>query len=216
MTDPAATPTGPLRLHYNPFSSSARRAVMTALELQLPVELVLIKNMREPGERAALVSLNPNAKIPVLEHGAFVLWESTAIMQYLADLVPEQTLYPKALQARADVNRWLAWGGQHWSPALGVLTWENWMRGLFGAGERDAHEVARGERELAQFAAVLDAHLEGREWVSGSARTLADFALATPLMRIVEARISIEPYRHIASWFARVQALDVWQRTVPQ
>lgn len=211
MTEAAA----PIRLHYNPFSSSARRAVMTALELQLPVELVLIKNLREPNERAQLVALNPNAKIPVLVQGDFVLWESTAIMQYLADQVPGQTLYPSALQARADVNRWLAWGGQHWGPALGVLTWERWMKAMFGAGETDAREVARGERDFAQFAAVLDQHLAGRQWLSGSRYTLADFALATPLMRSSEAAISLAPYPHIAAWYERVQALDAWQRTKP-
>jgi glutathione S-transferase len=64
--------------------------------------------------------------------------------------VPGQTLYPTGLRERADVNRWLFWSAQHWGPALGVLTWENWMKGLFGAGERDVAAVARGERELAQ------------------------------------------------------------------
>jgi glutathione S-transferase len=205
----------PMRLYYNPFSSSARRAVMTALELQLPVELVLIKNLREPNERAQLLALNPNAKIPVLVQGDFVLWESTAIMQYFADQVPGQTLYPTELQARADVHRWLAWGTQHWAPSLGVLTWEKWMKGMFGLGAADAHEVARGERDLAQFAAVLDQHLDGREWLSGPRYTLADFALATPLMRSSEAAISLAPYPHVVAWYERVQGLDVWQRTKP-
>ena len=202
-----------MRLYYNPFSSSARRVVMTVQQLGAPVELVLIKDLRDPVERAQLLKLNPNAKIPVLEHGDFVLWESNAIMQYIADQVPGQTLYPTGLQARADVNRWLFWSSQHWAPALGVLTWENWMKGLFGAGERDAAAVARGERELAQFAGVLEAHLRGREWISGPGLTLADFAIAVSLMRVKEASISLADYPQIRAWFERVQALEVWQRT---
>src|SRR5262245_43127451 len=83
-----------LRLHFNPFSSSARRALMVVHQLGLDVKLELIKNLRDPAERAALVKLNANAKIPVLEHGDFVLWESNAIMQYLADLFFGQTIYP--------------------------------------------------------------------------------------------------------------------------
>ena len=204
-----------MRLYYNPFSSSARRAVMTAQQLGAPVELVLVKNMHDPVERAQLVELNPNAKIPVLVHGDFVLWESNAIMQYIADQVPGQTLYPSGLRERADVNRWLFWSAQHWAPALGVLTWENWMKGLFGMGERDATAAARGERELAQFAGVLDAHLRGREWISGPGLTLADYALAVSLMRVKEASISLASYPNIVAWFDRVQALDVWQRTQP-
>jgi len=203
----------PMRLYHNPFSSSARRVVMTVQQLQAPVELVLIQNLHDPVEPAQLLQLNPNAKIPVLEHGEFVLWESNAIMQYIADQVPGQTLYPASLRERADVNRWLFWSAQHWAPALGTLTWENWMKGLFGAGERDAAAAARGERELAQFAGVLDAHLKGRQWVSGPGLTLADFALSVSLMRVKEASISLAQYPNITQWFGRVQALEVWQRT---
>jgi glutathione S-transferase len=205
----------PMRLYYNPFSSSARRVVMTARQLKAPVELVLIKNLHDPSEREQLIKLNPNAKIPVLEHGEFVLWESNAIMQYIADQVPGQTLYPTGLRERADVNRWLFWSSQHWAPALGVLTWENWMKGLFGAGPRDEAAVARGERELGQFAGVLDAHLSGRTWMSGPLLTLADFAIAVSLMRVKEASIPMADYRHILSWFTRVQALEAWQATQP-
>jgi len=204
-----------MRLYYNPFSSSARRVVMTALELDAPVELVLIKNLHDPVERAQLALLNPNAKIPVLVQGDFVLWESNAIMQYIADQVPGQTLYPTGLRERADVNRWLFWSAQHWAPALGVLTWENWMKGLFGMGERDPVAVARGERELAQFAGVLDAHLRGRQWVSGRGVTLADYAVAVSLMRVKEANISLADYPALVAWFERVQALEVWKRTQP-
>lgn len=202
-----------MRLYHNPFSSSARRAVLVVKQLSAPVELVLIKNLRDPVEREQLVKLNPNVKIPVLEHGDFVLWESNAIMQYIADHVPGQTLYPSGLRERADVNRWLFWSAQHWSPALGVLTWENWMRGLFGGGERDAAAVARAERELAQFAGVLDAHLKGRSWVSGPALTLADFAIAVSLMRKQEAQLPLGDYQHVLGWFERVQALPAWQAT---
>ena len=205
----------PLRLHYNPFSSSARRVVMLVQQLGLDVELHLIKNLRDPVERAALVKLNANAKIPVLQHGDFVLWESNAIMQYLADLTPGQTIYPTEARARADVHRWLYWAAQHWAPALGTLTWERWMKSMFGMGAADPQEVARGERDFAQFAKVLDDHLAARTWVSGPALTIADFSLATPLGRIKEASISLAEYPNVAAWFARVEALDAWKKTNP-
>lgn len=215
MHDTLRSSTARLRLHYNPFSSSARRAVMVVHHLKLPVELVLVSNMRDPEQRSKLTALNPNAKIPVLEHGIFALWESNAIMQYLADQLPEQTLYPTELQARADVNRWLFWSAQHWSPALGVLTWENWMKALFKAGERDAREAARGERDFLTFGKVLDAHLSIRTWVSGDELTIADFSLATPLMRRREASVPLAGFRHVEAWLARVQALDAWKQTEP-
>jgi glutathione S-transferase len=214
--DPPSLTAETARLYHNPFSSSARRAVLVVKHLRLPVELVLVKNLHDPDERAQLTAINPNAKIPVLQHGSFVLWESTAIMQYLADLSPGQTLYPAELRARADVNRWLAWGGQHWSPALGVLTWERWMKGLFGLGEADPSEVARGERDFEQFARVADARLAKRQWIAGEGLTLADFAIATPLMRVREASVSLEPFPNLSVWLERIRALDAWKQSEPQ
>jgi glutathione S-transferase len=188
---------------------------MTAKHLGIPVELVLIENLRDPPQRAKLSALNPNTKIPVLEHGDLVLWESMAIMQYLADLTPGQTIYPTDLVARANVNRWLFWCAQHWNGALGTLTWENWMKGLFGAGPRDPEAAARGERDFAVHAKILDDHLASREWLAGPSVTIADFAIATPLMRVKEASIPLADYPRLSAWFARVEALPAWQATKP-
>jgi glutathione S-transferase len=89
------------------------------------------------------------------------------------------------------------------------------MKGLFGMGAADPNVVARGEQEFAQFAKVLDDHLAGRTWVSGPTLTIADFSLATPLMRVKEASIPIADYPNLAAWFARVEALDAWKQTNP-
>src|ERR1700748_1383248 len=108
---------GPMRLYQHPMSANARATVMTALQLNAPVELVHVA--LEKGEQSTppFLKMNPNHRVPVLEDEGFYLWESRAIMQYLADLTPGQTLYPTALKARADVNRWLFWSGQHFAPA---------------------------------------------------------------------------------------------------
>jgi glutathione S-transferase len=204
-----------MRLYYNNFSPNARRAVMVVHHLDAPVELVLVRNIRDPEERARVASLNPNVKIPVLEHGDFSLWESLAIMQYVADQVPGQTIYPTGLRERADVNRWLFWSSHHWTPAVAGLSWERVLKKIFGMGDPDPHEVERAERELARFGQVLDVHLAGREWISGPGLTIADIAIATPLMRKVEAALPIDGYSHMLAWFDRVRALDAWKRSEP-
>ena len=202
-------------LYTNPHSSNSRRVTMTALLLDVPLETRLVKNMKDPAERAALLEVNPNGKVPVLVDGDFVLWESCAIMQYLAELTPDQTLYPIELEARLDVNRWLFWCVQHWAPALGVLNWENHIKPMMGFGPTNALEVARGEAETARFAQVLDEHLAGRQWVSGDSLTLADIALATPLASSVPAKMPVAQYEHLQAWFAQVRGLDAWRRTQP-
>ena len=203
-----------MRLYHNPMSSNARRTLMTAIHLELPVELAEV-DLMNMDDRRRLAELNPNVKVPVLADGTFLLWESCAIMQYLAGKAPGQTLYPEAAQARADIDRWMFWCAQHYAPAIGVLTWERAWKGMTGCGEADPLEVARGERELAECAFVLDNHLAGRSWVCGDSLSLADFALAAPMMYSEKVALPLAQYEHLQAWFARVQQLRAWQETNP-
>jgi len=201
-----------MRLYHHPMSSNARRAVMTAIHLGLPLELAVV-DLMHPDDRRRLAELNPNGKVPVLADGDFLLWESCAIMQYLAEQVPGQTLYPQAGKARADVNRWLFWGAQHFAPAISVLTWERAWKGMTGNGGPDPLEVARGERELAECAVVLDAHLAGRQWLCGDSVSLAEFAVAAPLMYSEAVQLPLAQYANLQAWYQRVQQLPAWQQT---
>jgi glutathione S-transferase len=201
-----------MHLYHHPYSASARRAVMTAIHLDLPVELVTV-DLTNLQQRRQLTELNANSKVPVLQDGEFILWESCAIMQYLADKTPKQTIYPADVRVRADINRWLLWASQHFGPALGILVWENMMKAMYGVGTPDARELERGQIQIEQFAQVLDEHLRGRDWICGPGVTIADFAVATPLMYMEQARLPLQQYAHIQAWFDRVQQLDAWKRT---
>ena len=201
-----------MKLYSNPLSSNARRVRLTAHLLGVPLELVEV-NLKDESARNRLREINLNGKLPVLEDGAFMLWESCAIMQYLADVTPDQTLYPLDPPARADVNRWMFWACQHFAPAVGVLTFENIWKGMRGMGEADPRELARGERELLQFGAVLDAQLDGREWVAGKSLSLADLAIAPSLMYIERGRLPLERFPNLMAWFERIKALEAWQLT---
>lgn len=131
----------------------------------------------------------------------------------LADCTPGQSLYPQDPTVRADVNRWLFWSSQHFGPAIGVLVWETVWKQVVQGTPADPAEVARGERELARFAAVLDGHLAGREWAVGETVTLADYAIAAPLMYKERAKLPLDGYPNLLAWFGRVQQLDAWRHT---
>jgi len=204
-----------MRLYHHPMSSNARRAVMTAAHLGAPVELVVI-DLAKGGQHAPeFLKLNPNHRVPVLEDDGFVLWESYAIMQYLADQTPRQTVYPTEVRARADVNRWLFWCAQHFQPAIGILNWENWIKGMTGQGGPDPAEVRRGEQLVIEFGRVLDAHVAGRDWICGHALTLADLAVAASLATTERAKLPVGDFANLQRWFAGVRALDAWKRTEP-
>jgi glutathione S-transferase len=201
-----------MRLYHNPISSNARRVLLTAAHLGIQLDEVVIDLMSDV-DRRRLLEVNPNCKVPVLEDGELQLWESAAIMQYLADKAGAHSLYPPDLKARADINRWMFWGCQHFSPAISIFTWENLWKKLVTGADPDPVELARGAGDLEQYASVLEQHLSAREWVSGDALSLADFALAAPLMYIDKARLPLQAYPRLLAWFERVQALPAWSAT---
>jgi len=203
-----------MKLHHALLSSSSRRVTITARLLGVELEDHLVE-LRSAADRAAIRAINPNGKIPVLEHGELVLWESHAIMQYLCDLTPGQTLSPAEPRARAEVNRWLYWTSGHLAPVVGALAFEHlWKRMLTGAGA-DPGQVDRHETAFHQVAAVLDRALEGRAWLAGDALTLADVSVACTLMHAAPARLPIDAYDNVLAHRARVAQLEAWRCTEP-
>ena len=201
-----------MKLYYANGSSSSRRASLVVAHLGIELEHVSIDLMKD---RAKLAPLNPNGKIPVLEDGDFVLWESHAIMQYLCELVPEQTLYPAERRARADVHRWLYWTSAHLAPAVGGLSFERLWKKMVTGRDPDPAMLAHHEAALHPVVRVLDRHLAGRTWTSGEALTLADLSIAATLMYEQRASLPLAEYRGVRALVERVHALPAWRATEP-
>ncbi|MBA5686551.1 glutathione S-transferase family protein [Rugamonas apoptosis] len=202
-----------MRLYYHPISTCSRRVLMTAHSLGIQLDLVLVDLTKGQQNALEFLQLNPNHRVPVLEHDGFVLWESYAIMQYLADTVPDQTIYPLDPRSRADVNRWLFWCGQHFMPGVAILNWENSIKKMIGIGPADPAEVSRGENLFVEAAKILDAHLEHREWMCDTGVSLADFAIAAPLADQHSAKLPMDDRPNLLRWLSRIQALDSWKKT---
>ncbi len=207
-----------MRLYHHPMSSNARRAVMTALALGTEVELVLVDLAKGEQRRPEYLRMNPNGKVPVLDDDGFVLWESHAIMKYLAEATPGQTLYPGPTEpggrhARADVDRWMFWSAYHLQPSVSVLGWENVVKPMLGRGAPEPVLVARGEELVRECVRVLDRHLAGKQWVAHDRLTLADLALSTPFAMAKPARLPMVDCPNLTAWLDRVQSLEVWKKT---
>ncbi|MDB4971688.1 MAG: glutathione S-transferase [Myxococcaceae bacterium] len=203
-----------MKLYYHPVSGNSRRVLLVATQLEVPLELVVVDLPGGEQRSGSHLSRNPNGRVPVLEDGDFLLWESRAIMQYLADQTPGQTLYPTDLRQRAEINRWLFWCAAHMAPANAVLVLENFVKPLTGR-TTDPLEVARGLALFAQAAPVLDAQLAGKTWVALERLTLADFSLAAGFALAGPGRLPVGDYPNLNAWLARVQELDAWKRTAP-
>ncbi|RYE92530.1 MAG: glutathione S-transferase family protein [Myxococcales bacterium] len=203
-----------MKLYHFPYSPNARKAVMTARHLSIPVELVHVDLRKGEHRYPGYMTLHPGAQVPVLVDDDFVLTESHAIMAYLADLTAGQTLYPAGLRERAHVNQWLFWAANHWGPAIAGLTFENLRKKMFGLGEPDPAQVTRHEQSFRDLARQLDAALATRDWVTGQL-SLADLAIAAPLMFLKPAKLPFEGFASAERWFGHVQKLEAWASTEP-
>src|SRR6201992_3899451 len=106
---------------------TGRALAVTALRnhLQIDCEIVTVDLSRGDQRTPDYAARNPNLKMPMLEHDGFVLWESNAILFYLATRRPEAGLWPADTRHQADVLRWLAWQGAHWdAESLGMIAFE--------------------------------------------------------------------------------------------
>ncbi len=93
------------------FPPSARVLAIVALKDYLNIECQIVPVDLSKGDQRTpeYAERNPNQKIPMLEDNDFVLWESNAILFYLANHKPQSGLWPSGLKRQADVLRWLAW-----------------------------------------------------------------------------------------------------------
>lgn len=204
-----------MKLYFHPLSGNSRRVLLVATHLEVALERVVVDLPTGEQRGEAHLARNPNGRVPVLDDDGFLLWESRAIMQYLADRTPGQTLLPQEPRGRAEVSRWLFWCAAHNAPAATILVFENFVKGFSGRAP-DPVEVARGEQLFAQHAAILDAHLAGKTWVALDQLTLADFSIAAAYALAGPAKLPIAPYPNLQAWLGRVQATDAWQKTAPQ
>ncbi len=204
----------PIKLHAFPPSPRAFKVVALAAHMNLDYELCIVNLTKGDQNEPAFTALNPNQRMPVLEEDGFVLWESNAILQYLASKRPESGLLPTNERARADVTRWQCWDLAHWDPACATLIFERIVKKVFGLGEPDPAEIAKGEERFHRCAKVLDAQLKGRSFVVGTALTVADFSIGAPLNFSQTAQLPLGPYEAIRRWYGDLMAIPAWRKSI--
>ena len=203
-----------MKLHVAPPSPRAFKVLALANHLGLDYELRPVDLLNGEHMRPEFAKLNPNKKMPVLEDDGFVLWESNAILQYLASKQPERGLLPSDPRRRADVSRWQFWESAHWDPACATLVFERIVKKLFGQGEPDPAEIAKGEEKFVKLAEVLNGTLAGRRFVAGDDLTVADFSIGAWMNYSQMAGYPLGGNKHVVRWHADLMELPTWRASI--
>ena len=154
---------------------------------------------------------NPTGLVPTITEGDFALWESNAIVRYLSAKHGEGTLWPEDPAERALADKWMDFQlGTLWPAFKGTLL------GLIRTPpeQRDPAKIEASVRETAEVLTILDAHLEGHEFVAGRSLTMGDISLGSSVYRWLELDIQRPDLPAIEAWHARLEGRPAYQKTV--
>jgi glutathione S-transferase len=142
---------------------------------------------------------NPNGLIPTIEDGDFVLWESNAILRYLARRHPEHQLYPTDISAAAKIDQWLDWQ----MVALGLR-----IRSLFLVHHRPegapGETIASASENAEKSFRIIEEQLAKHCYVAGEAFTIADIAVGISTHRWLQFPIKRPAMPAVERWFSAV------------
>lgn len=151
------------------------RALWALNELGVDFDFVPVNLQAGEGRAPGFLNLNPAGKLPVLVDGDVVLTESAAIVLYLAEKYPEKGLLPADLAERAQVYRWMMFAITELEQPLYRIARNSF---LYAEDRRQPSDIAIAREEFTDMAAVLERHLEGREFIVGDRISAADCVAA--------------------------------------
>ena len=196
-------------------SGNCRKAQATIDSLGMDVAIEYLDLFAGDLKKPGYLALNPNGRVPVLSDGDFVLWESNAIMQYLADKVAGNTLFPTDPQIRADIVSWQCWELAHFNNAFATIAYQTVLKPQLFGQQANQPVVDDASESLRGFASVLEARLSKRDYVVGHAITLADYSIIN-----IEGFKEMIPfdwseYPNLNAYFDRMRADPHWAGTAP-
>jgi glutathione S-transferase len=161
---------------FGPTRSS--RVRWTLQELGADFEPIRVNLLAGENRRPEFLKINPAGKIPVLVDGDVVLTESVAIVLYLAEKYPDKGLLPAGINERAQVNRWLLFAATELEQPLWRIARHTM---IYPEEQRLPGDVVLASGEFKDMAAVLEKHMQGRQFVAGDSVSVADFVMAYTL-----------------------------------
>lgn len=200
-----------MKVFIHPASPNCVAVLAAAMEAGVELEREVVDLFSGANSDPRFLAINPNGLVPVLDDGGFILWETAAILQYLAARSGVRRLLPVDERMRADVTRWQFWNVAHWQPALQVFIFQNLFKRMKGLGQADAGAITETMPRFARNAAILDAALRGRSWLCGDGITVADLSVGAYLVYAEAASVPLAPYTSLLAWWTRLRERPAWR-----
>lgn len=195
-------------------TSSNVQAVMWCVgELGLDYQRYDIGHFYGGTDTPEFLAMNPNGLVPVIQDGDHPpLWESGAILRYLAARYADAAFWPAEAAARAPVDMWAEWAKLNISQNFtGPIFWQLVRT---PERERDAEKVRLAMAKLVPFLQIADARLAQQPWLVGEHFTLADIQFGHLLYRYYDIALERPDLPHLAAYYAHLTARPAYRQHV--
>lgn len=205
-----------LQLYYFP-TLNAHKVTIALEEMGLAYDVAMVNILKDEQFEPEFVAINPNSRIPALvdpdaEGGPVTVFESAAILQYLARKTGR--FYPADEQTRARIDSWLFWQMAGLGPMSGQV---NYFTRMQQRPERTLEETAfalsRYTRETGRLFGVMERGLEGRDYLAGD-YSIADMCCWTWIDKYPANGGGLEQFPRLAAWHARIAGRPAVQRAL--
>ncbi len=155
--------------------------------------------------------LNPNGLVPTLDDDGFVLWESNAIVRYLAAKHGRGDLSPSDPRALAIADQWMDWQVSLFWPTIRTL-----FMGLVRTpeAERDHRAIENSRLKTAEVLGIVDSHLASRPFLAGDALTIGDIPLGCSIWRWMALPIERPSLPNVERWFGALAQRPAYKKIV--
>ena len=188
-----------LKLYHHPNSTFARRVRIALIEKAIPAELIEVDMVARAHRAPWYLALNPYGRVPTLDEDGFVLYESTAILDYLEATHPTPPLVPADARGRALVAMHMKLCDLQLARQTSTIIFpkrflppERWGQAL----------MAQAKREIERHLEVLETQLQGKEYLVGDCYSLAEVCY-TPFVEFFPL-MEITPPPAVAAWTERL------------
>ena len=185
-------------------SSNVMKVIWLLEELGLPYERIDAGLSFGVVDTPEYRHMNPNGIVPTLREDGFVMWESNAILRYLADTHDEGwRFWPQDPHSRAHVDQWMDWQQTVVNTPQSVV-----FQGLVRqtVAQRNMAAISEAAEKVGRAYSLLDAAMVHRAYVAGPELSLADFTLGIHVHRWFNFPLVRLDLPHLRAWYDRLLA----------
>jgi glutathione S-transferase len=193
-------------------SSNVQKVVWALAEIGTPFERIDAGGAFGKTTEPSYLAMNPNSLVPTLEEDdGFTLWESNAIVRYLAAKHQARVLEPVDLKVRARAQMWMDWQLTVMAPAITPVFWQMIRT---AEDKRDPAAIAASKERTIAAATIMDQQLARTQYLAGDAFSYGDIPLGIMIYRYVQLVPERPATPALDRWYGAISARDAFKAQV--